>query len=86
MNWEQHNLYYKIKCWQLSAEEKRILFKKFIAKLSKKTKTNESKDHNQITNNKIQKNQNNNNLKQKDQSKEKEKEISQKRDTTNDFD
>jgi hypothetical protein len=87
MNWEQRNLYCKIKCCQLSAEDKRILFKKFLQKLPKKTKTtNESKDNDQSKNNKTQKNQKNNDLKQKDQQKEKGKESTQKRDTTNDFD
>ena len=80
MNWEQQNLYSKIKCLQLTAEEKCIFFKKFIARLPKKTKsTNEIKDNNQTKNNKTDKSS-------KDQQKGKEKETLQKRDTTNDFD
>ena len=87
MNWEQQNLYSKIKCLQLTAEEKCIFFKKFIARLPKKTKsTNEIKDNNQTKNNKTDKNSRNTNLKSKDQQKEKEKETLQKRDTNNDFD
>jgi len=72
---------------QLTAEEKRIFFKKFIARLSKKTKPiNELEDKNQTKNNKTNKDSSNTNEKPKDQQKGKEKETLQKQDTPNDFD
>ena len=74
MNWKQRNLYCKIKCYQLSAEDKRIIFKKFLAKLPKKTKIiNDSKDHNQTKNNQTKTNQNDNDLKQNDKQKGKKR-------------